>query len=100
MPRRVWRANRLLFRMGILAVRVIANVSYLVIVFSALSFFTERRNCACLAMVIPGNRSSVHRFIVDCSLFDPARGANRCQHNLVATLAKLLPLGLFVVLAI
>lgn len=35
---------------------VIANVSYLVIVFSALSFLRTRRNCACLAMVIPGNR--------------------------------------------
>lgn len=46
---------------------VIANVSYLVIVFSALSFFTARRNCACLAMVIPGNRSSVHRLY--CGLF-------------------------------
>ena len=43
---------------------VIANVSYLVIVFSALR---TRRNCACLAMVIPGNRSSVHRLY--CGLF-------------------------------
>ncbi len=80
MPAKVWRANRLLFRMGILAVRGHRNVSYLVIVFSALSFFTDTPDCACLAMVIPGNRSSVHRLYVDCSLFDPARGANRCQH--------------------
>ncbi len=59
---------------------VIANVSYLVIVFSALSFLRTRRNCACLAMVIPGNRSSVHRLYCGLFTFDPARGANRCQH--------------------
>ena len=50
---------------------VIANVSYLVIVFFRVKLFLRtRRNCACLAMVIPGNRSSVHlAFIVDCSPF-------------------------------
>lgn len=45
---------------------VIANVSYLVIVFRV-KLLRTRRNCACLAMVIPGNRSSVHRLY--CGLF-------------------------------
>ncbi|XNM59144.1 hypothetical protein ACLK1S_10040 [Escherichia coli] len=50
-------------------------------------------------MVITGNGSSVHRLSVDCSLFNPARVQTAPSINLVATLAKLLPLGLFAVLA-
>lgn len=58
---------------------VIANVSYLVIVFRV-KLLRTRRNCACLAMVILAIDRRCIGFIVDCSLFDPARGANRCQH--------------------
>ncbi|SQC14189.1 Arginine/ornithine antiporter ArcD [Klebsiella pneumoniae] len=48
---------------------VIANVSYLVIVFSALSFFTDTLSCACLAMVIPGSLSLARRFCCGSSTF-------------------------------
>ncbi|WP_323101975.1 amino acid permease [Klebsiella variicola] len=79
---------------------VIANVSYLVIVFSALSFFTdtpERR------LFGDGNTwqsiagASVLLWVVH---FLVLRGVQTAAGiNLVATLAKLLPLGAFIALA-
>lgn len=48
---------------------VIANVSYLVIVFSALSFSLIPLSCACLAMVIPGSLSLARRFCCGSSTF-------------------------------
>jgi amino acid transporter len=41
---------------------VIANVSYLVIVFSALSFFTDTPELRCSVMVIPGSPLWVPRY--------------------------------------
>ncbi|MDU2023286.1 MAG: amino acid permease, partial [Leclercia adecarboxylata] len=80
---------------------VIANVSYLVIVFSALSFFTDTPE---LRLFGDGNTwqsivgSSVLLWFVH---FLVLRGVQTAASiNLVATLAKLVPLGLFVVLAI
>ncbi|WP_342753568.1 amino acid permease [Pantoea sp. MBD-2R] len=80
---------------------VIANVSYLVIVFSALSFFTDS----------PG-----HVVFGDGNTWQSALGASvllwmvhwlvlrgvqtAASINLVATLGKLVPLGLFIILAI
>ncbi len=80
---------------------VIANVSYLVIVFSAMSFFTD---------------SSGHVVFGDGNTWQAMLGASvllwgvhalvlrgvqtAAGINLIATLGKLLPLGLFVVLAI
>ncbi|XPE23693.1 amino acid permease [Shigella sonnei] len=78
---------------------VIANVSYLVIVFSALSVFTDTPEIACSAMVIPAINRRCIGFIVDCSLFILRGVQTAASINLVATLAKSLPLGLFVVLA-
>lgn len=79
---------------------VIANVSYLVIVFSALSFFTDTPE---LRLFGDGNTwqaiagSSVLLWIVHALVL---RGVQTAAGiNLVATLAKLLPLGLFIVLA-
>ena len=79
---------------------VIANVSYLVIVFSALSFFTDTPE---LRLFGDGN---TWQSIVGASLllwvvhFLVLRGVQTAATiNLVATLAKLLPLGLFIVLA-
>ncbi|WBM68892.1 amino acid permease [Buttiauxella sp. WJP83] len=79
---------------------VIANVSYLVIVFSALSFFTDTPE---LRLFGDGN---TWQSIVGASVllwmvhFLVMRGVQTAASiNLVATLAKLLPLGLFVVLA-
>ncbi len=80
---------------------VIANVSYLVIVFSALSFFTDTPS---LRIFGDGNTwqailgASVLLWIVHWLVL---RGVQTAAGiNLVATLAKLLPLGLFVILAI
>ncbi len=79
---------------------VIANVSYLVIVFSALSFFTDTPE---LRLFGDGNTwqsivgASVLLWIVH---FLVLRGVQTAAGiNLVATLAKLLPLGAFVTLA-
>ncbi|HBW3871221.1 TPA: amino acid permease [Klebsiella pneumoniae] len=79
---------------------VIANVSYLVIVFSALSFFTDTPE---LRLFGDGNTwqsivgASVLLWVVH---FLVLRGVQTAAGiNLVATLAKLLPLGAFVTLA-
>ncbi|HFD2826511.1 TPA: amino acid permease [Klebsiella quasipneumoniae subsp. similipneumoniae] len=79
---------------------VIANVSYLVIVFSALSFFTDTPE---LRLFGDGN---TWQSIVGASIllwvvhFLVLRGVQTAAGiNLVATLAKLLPLGAFVALA-
>ena len=79
---------------------VIANVSYLVIVFSALSFFTDTPE-----MRIFGD-GNTWQAIVGASVllwvvhFLVLRGVQTAAGiNLVATLAKLLPLGAFVALA-
>ncbi|MFP5593902.1 amino acid permease [Kluyvera sp. 142486] len=79
---------------------VIANVSYLVIVFSALSFFTDTPE-----MRLFGDGNTWHS-IVGASIllwvvhFLVLRGVQTAASiNLVATLAKLVPLGLFIVLA-
>ncbi|WP_354532351.1 amino acid permease [Klebsiella pneumoniae] len=79
---------------------VIANVSYLVIVFSALSFFTDTPE---LRLFGDGNTwqsivgASVLLWVVH---FLVLRGVQTAAViNLVATLAKLLPLGAFVALA-
>ncbi|MCS6743621.1 amino acid permease [Klebsiella quasipneumoniae] len=79
---------------------VIANVSYLVIVFSALSFFTDTPE---LPLFGDGNTwqsivgASVLLWVVH---FLVLRGVQTAAGiNLVATLAKLLPLGAFVALA-
>ena len=79
---------------------VIANVSYLVIVFSALSFFTDTPE---LRLFGDGNTwqsivgASVLLWIVHWLILRGVQTA--ASINLVATLAKLVPLGLFVVLA-
>ncbi|HCB0679519.1 TPA: amino acid permease [Klebsiella pneumoniae] len=79
---------------------VIANVSYLVIVFSALSFFTDTPE---LRLFGDGNTwqsivgASVLLWVVH---FLVLRGVQTAAGiNLVATIAKLLPLGAFVSLA-
>lgn len=79
---------------------VIANVSYLVIVFSALSFFTDTPE---LRLFGDGNTwqsivgASVLLWVVH---FLVLRGVQTAAGiNLIATLAKLLPLGAFVALA-
>ncbi|MEX3019622.1 amino acid permease [Kluyvera sp. STS39-E] len=79
---------------------VIANVSYLVIVFSALSFFTDTPE---LRLFGDGN---TWQSIVGASIllwvvhFLVLRGVQTAASiNLAATLAKLVPLGLFIVLA-
>ena len=79
---------------------VIANVSYLVIVFSALSFFTDSPGHVVFG---DGNTwqsvlgASVLLWLVH---FLVLRGVQTAASiNLVATLGKLVPLGLFVVLA-
>nr|WP_051975538.1 amino acid permease [Klebsiella variicola] len=79
---------------------VIANVSYLVIVFSALSFFTDTPE---LRLFGDGNTwqsiagASVLLWVVH---FLVLRGVQTAAGiNLVATLAKLLPLGAFIALA-
>lgn len=80
---------------------VIANVSYLVIVFSALSFFTDT---PALRLFGDGNTwqaivgASVLLWIVHFLILRGVQTA--ASINLVATLAKLLPLGAFIVLAI
>lgn len=79
---------------------VIANVSYLVIVFSALSFFTDTPE---LKLFGDGNTwqsiigASVLLWMVHWLVLRGVQTA--ASINLVATLAKLLPLGMFVVLA-
>lgn len=79
---------------------VIANVSYLVIVFSALSFFTDTPE---LRLFGDGNTwqaiigASILLWLVHWLVLRGVQTA--ASINLVATLAKLLPLGLFVVLA-
>ncbi|ROP61982.1 amino acid/polyamine/organocation transporter (APC superfamily) [Enterobacter sp. BIGb0383] len=79
---------------------VIANVSYLVIVFSALSFFTDSPG---LRLFGDGNTwqamlgASVLLWVVHALVL---RGVQTAAGiNLLATLAKLLPLGLFIILA-
>ena len=79
---------------------VIANVSYLVIVFSALSFFTDTPE---LRLFGDGNTwqaivgASVLLWMVHWLVLRGVQTA--ASINLVATLAKLLPLGMFIVLA-
>ena len=79
---------------------VIANVSYLVIVFSALSFFTDSPS---LRLFGDGNTwqsivgASVLLWIVHALVLRGVQTA--ASINLAATLAKLVPLGLFIVLA-
>lgn len=79
---------------------VIANVSYLVIVFSALSFFTDTPE---LRLFGDGNTwqsivgASALLWMVHWLVLRGVQTA--ASINLVATLAKLLPLGMFVVLA-
>ncbi|VTN09375.1 Putative arginine/ornithine antiporter [Raoultella terrigena] len=79
---------------------VIANVSYLVIVFAALSFFTDAPGS-----IIFGN-GNTWQAIVGASVllwvvhFLVLRGVQTAAGiNLAATLAKLIPLGAFIVLA-
>lgn len=79
---------------------VIANVSYLVIVFAALSFFTDAPGS-----IIFGN-GNTWQAIVGASVllwvvhFLVLRGVQTAAGiNLVATLAKLIPLGAFIILA-
>ncbi|WP_434640816.1 amino acid permease [Klebsiella sp. I138] len=80
---------------------VIANVSYLVIVFAALSFFTDTPDA-----IIFGN-GNTWQAIVGASVllwvvhFLVLRGVQTAAGiNLIATLAKLIPLGAFIVLAV
>lgn len=80
---------------------VIANVSYLVIVFSAMSFFTDSPGHVVFG---DGNTwqamlgASLLLWLVHALVL---RGVQTAAGiNLVATLGKLLPLGLFVVLAV
>ena len=79
---------------------VIANVSYLVIVFSALSFFTDSPT---LRLFGDGNTwqamvgASVLLWFVHALVLRGVQTA--ASINLLATLAKLLPLGLFIILA-
>lgn len=79
---------------------VIANVSYLVIVFSALSFFTDTPELRLFGDGITWQSivgASVLLWVVH---FLVLRGVQTAAGiNLVATLAKLLPLGAFVALA-
>ena len=80
---------------------VIANVSYLVIVFSALSFFTDSPGHVVFG---DGNTwqailgASILLWLVHWLVMRGVQTA--ASINLVATLGKLLPLGLFVLLAI
>lgn len=80
---------------------VIANVSYLVIVFSALSFFTDSPGHVVFG---DGNTwqavlgASVLLWLVHWLVLRGVQTA--ASINLVATLGKLVPLGLFIVLAI
>lgn len=80
---------------------VIANVSYLVIVFSAMSFFTDSPGHVILG---DGNTwqsmlgASLLLWLVHALVLRGVQTA--ASINLVATLGKLLPLGLFVLLAI
>ncbi|WP_437610906.1 basic amino acid/polyamine antiporter [Erwinia sp. V71] len=80
---------------------VIANVSYLVIVFSALSFFTDSPDHVVFG---DGNTwqavlgSSILLWLVHWLVLRGVQTA--ASINLVATLGKLLPLALFVVLAL
>ncbi len=80
---------------------VIANVSYLVIVFSALSFFTDSPG-----HVVFGD-GNTWQAVLGASLllwlvhWLVLRGVQTAASiNLVATLGKLIPLGLFIVLAV
>lgn len=79
---------------------VIANVSYLVIVFAALSFFTDSPQ-----QTLFGDGNTWQAVIGESALlwvvhFMVLRGVKTAAGiNLVTTLAKLLPLGLFVILA-
>ena len=78
---------------------MIANVSYLVIVFAALSIFTDRGGSVILG---DGNTAGADRRIrpaVDRACAGVARRANRGQHQSGGHPAKLLPLGMFAVLA-
>ncbi len=80
---------------------VIANVSYLVIVFSALSFFTDTPDREVFG---DGNTwqamlgASVLLWLVHCLVLRGVQTA--ASINLLATLGKLVPLLLFVVLAL
>lgn len=80
---------------------VIANVSYLVIVFSALSFFTDSPDHVVFG---DGNTwqavlgSSILLWLVHWLVLRGVQTA--ASINLVATLGKLLPLALFVLLAV
>ena len=92
-PRRVWRLIGFCSA-GDTGCAVIASVSYLVIVFRVKLFYGPP-DCACLAIVIPGNRSSVHRlwWIVPFLIL---RGVQTAASVNLGDAAKLLPLGLVV----
>lgn len=60
---------------------VIANVSYLVIVFSALSFFTDTLPCVCLATVYLAGYCRRFSPALDCPFPHPARRTNGSQHQ-------------------
>ncbi|WP_045960576.1 basic amino acid/polyamine antiporter [Xenorhabdus poinarii] len=80
---------------------IIANVSYLVIVFASLSFFTDTEHT-----VIFGDGNTWQSLIGESILlwfvhWLVLRGVQTAAGvNLLATIAKLLPLGIFVILAI
>lgn len=80
---------------------VVANVSYLVIVFAALSFFTDSPN-----NIIFGDGNTWYALIGESILlwivhFLVLRGVQTAASiNLMATMAKLLPLGLFIIVAL
>ncbi|QUG75761.1 amino acid permease [Erwinia sp. E602] len=80
---------------------VIANVSYLVIVFSAMSFFTDTPQ-----RVVFGDGNTWQAMLAASLLLWAVHGLvlrgvqTAAGINLLATLGKLLPLGLFVLLAL
>ncbi|MEQ1974450.1 basic amino acid/polyamine antiporter [Xenorhabdus sp. SGI240] len=80
---------------------IIANVSYLVIVFAALSFFTDTEHS-----VIFGDGNTWQSLIGESILLWFVHGLvlrgvqTAAGVNLLATLAKLLPLTLFIILAV
>ncbi|MGP1923886.1 MAG: basic amino acid/polyamine antiporter [Arsenophonus sp. NEOnobi-MAG3] len=80
---------------------VIANVSYLVIIFAAMSFFTDRSDNIIFG---DGNTwqsligESILLWIIHCLVLKGTQTA--AEINKLATLAKLIPLSLFIILAI
>ncbi|MFT0769878.1 amino acid permease [Proteus mirabilis] len=80
---------------------VVANVSYLVIVFAAVSFFTDSPN-----NIIFGDGNTWQALLGESILlwvvhFLVLRGVQTAASiNLMATMAKLIPLGLFIIVAL